>query len=102
MTFWFWLTASTVVAYLVSILLLAHALRAKHAETWISLGSPSLLNLSVINSLRLFGFVFVGGKYRDLNDQKITTLIWTTRILFAVSLIAIVSFGLYQRSLRGR
>lgn len=43
-----------------TMLLLGHV-EKQHSQTWRDIGSPSLSNFRIVNSMRSFAFIFFGG-----------------------------------------
>ena len=84
-----------IVLYLGGLLLVAHQLRAKHNEVWNSLGSPSLLNWSILSSFKLGRYVFFSGAHAKLNDRKLTVVIFCLRILIVLTVGLIVWWKLH-------
>jgi hypothetical protein len=60
----------SVVVYLASVFVLAAYLRKHHRELWLSPGQPSLLNLSILNSLRMTKLIFWRAP-KALNDPRL-------------------------------
>ena len=81
-----WGVFAIVVIYLASAGYLMHYLKTARHETWMNLGSPSIiLNNSIWNGFLTLRFLF-GSKYRALNDPKLAKLIWGIRALFFLCL----------------
>ncbi len=71
-----------VVCYLVAALLVANRLKTQHPTVWLDLGSPSLLNWSISNSVKLALFIFFRQTYARLNDGVLFLEVWIVRLLF--------------------
>jgi hypothetical protein len=84
-----WAVFLVVLIYLGTVTYLWSYLKRIHPETWTRLGSPSLLNNSILNSFRSIGFIF-GSNYKALNDEKLTALILIIRGLFAFVFITFI------------
>jgi len=81
-------------AYSVLVYLFAYYLKKNHPETWKTLGSPSVGNMSMGTSLRYGTWVLFGSGYRQLRDGRATTQVVVLRILGAL-LALIIATGIY-------
>ena len=73
--------------YLVTVGYFMNYLKRTHYETWLGLGSPSIiLNNSIRNGLLTLRFL-LSAKYKALNDPKLATLVWGIRALFLLCLV---------------
>ena len=64
-------------------------LKQRYPETWQQLGSPSLFTgNSPATTAKVTSFVF-GGRYRDLNDERITQLAGRWKLVYIVFICAL-------------
>lgn len=75
--------------YIGGLLYVAGHLQKKHNDVWTDLGEPSLLNWSILSSLKLFRFVFLSGAHGTLHDRPLTYEIYSLRSL-AISLVGLI------------
>ena len=80
-----------VIIYLAILLGIARYLKAKHETVWLQLGSPSLLNWSIMSSSRLGSYVFLSGRHRNLHDGNLSSAIYFARawVVIAFATIAV-------------
>jgi hypothetical protein len=78
-----------VLACMVTSASLQRYLRQHHRAAWESLGSPSFLNSTVINSVGFLWFMF-GLKYRRLNDPAFNNKAAVFFILYAITFSALL------------
>ena len=74
-------TLVAITVYLYFVISLLYYLKNNHRETWLHLGSPSILNNTIFNNFRLFTFVY-SEQYRDLNDRIVVRRIRIIVIIF--------------------
>lgn len=79
-----------IIVYLGMLLLIADRLKRAHTAVWTDLGSPSLLNWSIVNSFKLGNFVFLQHSYRSLADTTLRNLIFAVRAVLVVIVCALV------------
>jgi predicted RND superfamily exporter protein len=77
-----WCLFALVLIYLAVVGAFMNYLKRAHRQTWIELGSPSIiLNNSIMNGLQTIRFIF-GNRYKALNDRVLNQFVWTIRALF--------------------
>jgi hypothetical protein len=81
-------------AYLGSIGYLLTYLRRAHRSAWIELGKPEISGVWILKnplqfpiSAALFIGFILGTRYRALQDSRVTTLVWSIRMLFVLCFI---------------
>jgi hypothetical protein len=79
-----------VLCYFAAALLVAKRLKIQHPDVWSELGSPSLLNLSISNSVKLAIFIFFRQTYARLNDRILFLEVWVVRLLFILIFVGLV------------
>ena len=87
---------AVVIIYNGLVLYLLRYLKNTYNPLWLELGSPSFLNNSILNGIRVLGFLF-GNRYKSLNDPKLANLIWIIRGLFLIFCFAFAAliFGIF-------
>lgn len=84
-----WCVAALVGVYLATVGYFMKYLERVHRDTWLELGSPSIiLNNSIQNGLLTLRFLF-SGRYRTLNDPKLAKLVWGIRTLLLLCVAGI-------------
>lgn len=78
-----------VISYLSGALLIAKRLEKSFPAVWDRIGRPSLSNWGIANSSRLGRAVLFGTSLRQLNDPRLSALVWMERILAAMILAAL-------------
>ena len=84
------LVVSTIAYLGLAMLLLRHVER-RHPQTWRDIGSPSLANFHIVNSMRSFAFVFFGGALKHWEDRTLRYClisVWISCCLAITMLIA--------------
>ncbi|MBV9572039.1 MAG: hypothetical protein JO056_12435 [Alphaproteobacteria bacterium] len=75
-----------VVTYLAAFQYTIYYLRDNHPETWVTIGSPSFLNNSPLNTWHTLKFFF-SARHRVLQDERLSQLVTAIRLLFAVDAV---------------
>lgn len=84
------LLPASIFAYLGAMYYVPYYLYKFHRDAWVHLGSPTVTNLGVLNSLRLMRLVFIPGFQPNVADWHLTCLLWTARTLGLLALYVIV------------
>ena len=82
-----------IVVYLSSVLLFALYLRRAHRAVWENLGSFSLSNWGISNSLRVANYVLFQRAYKELNDRRAARYVLAIRMLTFAVLTPLVVFS---------
>jgi|SRR6185437_5371697 len=91
-----WAIGATILIYLATAGYLMNYLKRIHPDTWIQLGSLSIiLNNSIRNGFLTLGFIF-GRRYRLLNDIRLSRIIWAVRGLFVFCFLLIAAEKLFH------